>query len=274
MDHQPITDHYTSGTLAARMLAAIEQAVGGTSAVTIDNLAPADEFHIGGRPATIHFIEQLALNNGMHVLDIGPGIGGTARYVAQTHGARVTGIDLTPEYGEVAAMLNDLVGLSGLVEAKTASATDMPFGTAAFSAAYMVHVGMNIPDKEGLYKEVHRVLEPGAVFGIYDVLRGPNVGEFAYPVPWASTADSSFLASPDEVAAALEAVGFAVEVTSDRTSSAKEFFDRLRSQAASGPPPLGLHLLMGPETPTKVANMIKNVEAGLCGPWEVIARKR
>jgi ubiquinone/menaquinone biosynthesis C-methylase UbiE len=69
----------------------------------------------------------------------------------------------------------------------------MPFPDRSFDGAYMLHVGMNIEDKEKLASEVARVLRPGSVFGIYDVMRtGP--GELAYPVPWAAR-DLSSLAS-------------------------------------------------------------------------------
>ena len=85
----------------------------------------------------------------------------------------------------------------------------MPFADRSFDGAYMMHVGMNIEDKAALCAEVSRVLRPGARFGIYDVMRTGD-GEIAYPVPWATTAATSFLAQPAQYRQALEAAGFSV----------------------------------------------------------------
>jgi cyclopropane fatty-acyl-phospholipid synthase-like methyltransferase len=62
-----------------------------------------------------------------HVLDIGAGIGGAGRYVAQTYGSIVTGIDLTAEYCDVANLLAQRVGLASRVSVRHASALDLPF---------------------------------------------------------------------------------------------------------------------------------------------------
>jgi hypothetical protein len=139
----------------------------------------------------------------------------------------------------------------------------------------MLHVGMNIEDKEKLAAEVARVLQPGSHFGIYDVMRtGP--GELTYPVPWATTADLSAVAEPEQYRKALQRAGFAVFAERNRRDFALGFFADLRAKttAAGGPPPLGLHVLMGKSTPEKVQNMIDNITNGRIAPIELIARKR
>jgi hypothetical protein len=138
----------------------------------------------------------------------------------------------------------------------------------------MLHVGMNIPDKSGLAAQVARVLKPGRLFGIYDVMRtGP--AELTYPVPWASTPDLSALAVPETYKAALQAHGFEIVAERSRREFALEFFRSLRARMAQadGPPPLGLHLVMGPDSATKVGNMLENIEVGTIAPVEIIARR-
>ena len=56
---------------------------------------------------------------------------------------------------------------------------------------------------------------------------------------------------------------------------ALQFFEQLRAKvaAAGGPPPLGLHLLMGDTAQLKVKNMLENISAGRVAPVEIIARK-
>jgi SAM-dependent methyltransferase len=150
----------------------------------------------------------------------------------------------------------------------------MPFDDMSFDGAYMLHVGMNIEDKEKLASEVARVLRPGSSFGIYDVMRtGP--GDLSYPVPWASTADLSAVAEPELYRKALQDAGFTVVAERNRRDFALAFFAELRAKTAAsgGPPALGLHVLMGKSTPEKVGNMIDNISNGHIAPIELIARK-
>ena len=72
---------------------------------------------------------------------------------------------------------------------------------------------------------------------------------------------------------ALEQAGFIIEQEEDRRDFAIDFFEGLKQSAAKGPPPLGLHVIMGDDFKTKVANMVKNIGAGHCGPREMICRK-
>jgi ubiquinone/menaquinone biosynthesis C-methylase UbiE len=154
------------------------------------------------------------------------------------------------------------------------SALSLPFSPDTFDGAYMLHVGMNIEDKATLFREVRRVLKPDGVFGIYDVMR-EGTGDFSFPVPWATTAETSFVVSAESYRRLLQHAGFTVEKERNRRDFAIEFFRQMRARAAQsgGPPPLGLHILMGVATPQKVANVIENLERGLLGPTEIICRK-
>jgi SAM-dependent methyltransferase len=210
----------------------------------------------------------------MRILDIGSGIGGTARYIAENIGCQITGIDLTPEYCEVATMLAEKVGLSDKVSYRQGSALSIPFDAGVFDGAYMLHVGMNIADKSALFREVYRILKPDTVYGIYDIFKGPACGNLMFPVPWSTSPETSSLVTLDELRAMLEEEGFEIERENDHTIFALEFFHHLRQQAGEGPPPLGMHILMGEDFPVKASNMLRNVEDGRCAPWEIICRKR
>ncbi len=269
---QSIAQHYTHGALERTILAALAAAGKDVDHLNPSDLAPVDEFHIGGRQATIDFAGQLEVRPGMRLLDIGSGLGGASRYFAQNHECRVTGIDLTEEYVRVAEAMARRVGLDALVSYQHGSALSLPFAPGSFDGAYMLHVGMNIADKSRLFAEVHRVLVPHGVFGIYDVMRERD-GALTYPVPWAATAETSFVASAADYRRLLEAAGFEILKERSLRDFAIEFFHRMRSQAAqSGPPPVGLHILMGADAPRKVANMIANLEQGLIAPAEIVCR--
>jgi len=271
----PVAAHYQRAGLLAAFEAGLAALGKSPATVSIDDLAPADEFHIGGREASVEFLDQLGLADGQRVLDVGCGLGGPARFAADRYRVLVSGVDLTPAYVEAGKELTHWTALDGAVDLRVADALSLPFDDASFDAAYMIHVGMNIADKRALFGEVARVLRPGASFGVYDVMRASDGGSLAYPLPWATTAATCAVAAPDAYREALEAAGFVLLAERARRQFALDFFARLRARLASakGPPPLGLHLVMGADTPTKIGNMVANIEAGLIAPVEMIARR-
>ncbi|MDJ0935318.1 MAG: class I SAM-dependent methyltransferase, partial [Kiloniellales bacterium] len=108
---EAVAGHYTHGSLLAAISEALATLGKTPETVSVDDLAPVDEFHIGGRQASEHFLSQLALDAETHVLDVGCGLGGASRFTASRFGCRVTGIDLTTEYVETGRTLTSWVGL-------------------------------------------------------------------------------------------------------------------------------------------------------------------
>ena len=272
-DHT-ISNHYSHGNLLEAIHTAITELGKTTESVTIEDLAPVDEFHIGGRRATETFMAQLRLSERDSILDVGCGLGGAARFVAETYRSTVTGIDLTQEYIDTGNALCEWLHLDTRITLHCGSALSMPFGDGSFNGAYMMHVGMNIADKVGLFREVGRVLRPGAIFGIYDIMRNKD-GDLSYPVPWATDCSASELATPEQYKQALREAGFEVTDENNRHEFAMKFFAQLRAriEADEGPPPLGLHTLMKATTADKVKNMIDSIARELLSPVELIASK-
>lgn len=270
-----IEGHYTRGRLIDMITDGIAVLGKTPETVTVDDLAPVDEFHTGGRRATEDLIAQLNLTPGTHAYEIGAGLGGTARFVCGRYGCRVTGIDLTAEFVDCAKTLTGWVGMEDRLDFHAGSALETRFDDASFDAAFMLHVGMNIADKAALFAETARVLKPGAGFGVYDVM-STGAGPMTYPVPWATVAANSALAGPDDYKAALEAAGFGIVAERNRRDFALDFFSRLRARAADAPapPPLGIHIVMGADTQAKIANMIAGIEAGAIAPVEIIAERK
>lgn len=274
MSDDDVSAHYTSGGLLAAIRDGVARLGKTPATVTVDDLGPVDEFHVGGRQASEHFLGQLGLTQGQHVLDVGCGLGGSARFATTRYGCHVTGLDLTEEFVTTGQALCDWVGLADRVALRQGSALAMPFDAESFDGAYMLHVGMNIVDKEGLWAEVHRVLRPGACFGIYDLMRTGD-GELAYPVPWASTPETSAVQAPEDYRRALTAAGFTITAERNRGDFAREFFATVKARMAKvgGPTPLGLHILMGETAPQKVANMAGNIASRTLAPVELVAQK-
>jgi MPBQ/MSBQ methyltransferase len=265
--------HYTRSDLGSVILASLEKAGKDLNRLTPEDLAPIDEFHIRGRAATLELAQAASVDSTKRVLDVGSGVGGTSRCLAREFGCRVTGIDLTDEYCRTAAMLSERIGLAELIDYRQGDATNLPFSDASFDIVWTEHVAMNIPDKSKLYREMHRVLKPGGTLAIYDILAGP-AGPVLYPVPWARTPESSFLATPEELRMLLEKSGFKVAVWSDTTDSARAWFAALAEKIhKEGMPPLGFHVLLGSDFQAMAQNQRRNLEEGRIVLAQVVAKR-
>jgi SAM-dependent methyltransferase len=270
---QAIAEHYARPQLEETILGAMKRAGIDTRKLTPADLAPMDEFHVGGLEATKAFTEFMGLKPGMHVLDVGCGIGGPARYFASEHGVRVTGIDLTEEFVNAATSLTKLVHLEDSAKFEQGSALAMPFAGGTFDAAYMFHVGMNIADKNALFQDIARVLKPGARFSIYDLMR-TNDEPISYPVPWAQSGQTSFVVKIEGYRQALAATGFEVVHGRGRREFGIDFFERNIAKAAKGGPPIvGLQLLMGERAPMMMQNVLAGMRGGIFEPVEIVAVK-
>ncbi len=268
-----VEQHYTKADLGASILAALEKSGKDINRLKPEDLEPVDEFHVRRREATRELAREVGLMKDMYVLDVGSGIGGPARNIAQEFGCRVVGIDLTEEYCSVARMLAERVGLSHLATFRHGNALDLPFPDATFDVVWTQHAAMNIPDKARLYAEAYRVLKPGGALALYDVLAGPS-GPVHFPVPWAQSAETSFLVSPEELRRFIEAAGFRVASWRDRTGPALTWFTDLAAKIQRGGlPPLGIHLLLGPDHPIMARNQVQNLKEGRIVLAEVVARK-
>jgi MPBQ/MSBQ methyltransferase len=237
-----------------------------------EDLAQIDEFHMGGRPATEYIIGKLLLTGSEHVLDVGSGLGGPARCIASRFGCKVTGIDLTSEYVTIARDLTARTKLNDKVSYEVGSALETPFATGKFDAAINIHVAMNIRNRSGLYKEIARVLRPGAMFGVYDVMMGPNEG-LHFPLHWAETPGTSHVISMSQTGALLGAAGFLIEHIEERKESALAFLHERLAALAKGTPLLGVHVLLGDNAREKIENMIRNLEEARATPVIMIVRR-
>lgn len=256
----PVATHYArTDDLASAIGRRLTEAGKDLASLTTADLAPVDEFHVRGREATLELARGMGLTAESHVLDLGSGLGGPARTIAEAHGCRVTGIDLTPAFCDAAGVLTDWVGLADRVRFEVGDVTALPFADASFDAAVTLHVAMNIEAKDRLYAEARRVLRPGGVLAVYDILQGEG-GEVVYPVPWARDAAISHLATPDGMTALLEGAGFKISECEDSTERGEAFFAAVNERLAlSGPPAVSFQAFLGEDFPAMAANMRRNL---------------
>lgn len=273
MEH-PVEQHYTRANLLEKIGGALIAAGKDLRRLTVEDLASVDELHVRGREASEELARLTALDPSMHVLDVGCGIGGPARWLAARYGCRVTGIDLTEEFTRTATALAEWVGLQERVTFRQGDALHMPFAAESFDAVWTQHAAMNIADKAGLYAEVARVAKPGAAFAVYDILQGEG-GEVLFPVPWASQASLSHLARPEEMKRLLEGAGFEVRHWRDTSAAGLAWFQAGLERARKGQRPLlGLHLVMGPAAPQLLENMVHNLGERRIVICEIACRRK
>lgn len=255
-----VASHYASGgDLAGAIAESLRKAGKDIGALTTADLATVDEFHIRGRKATLEIGQMLALSAASHLLDIGSGLGGPARTLAETHGCHVTGIDLTQAFCDAATVLSGWVGLGDRVAFRQGDATSLPFADGQFDAAMTIHVAMNIARKDLMYAEAKRVLKLGARFVVYDVLQGEG-GEVLYPVPWAREPSISHLATPDAMPALLTGAGFALLEVQDSTEASQDWFEAMAARMARTAPAVTFQTFLGNDFPAMTRNQVRNLQ--------------
>ena len=262
-----IHDQYSTGLSRPNIERALVAAGKTLDHLEAADLAPLEDFHTMGRFATTELVELLEITSADEILDAGSGIGGTARFVADRCGCRVTAVDLTEEYCDVNRWLNRLVGLGDQIQVRQADVTQLPFADATFDVVFSQHVQMNVADKSRLYGEARRVLGDGGRIAIWDITSGDD-GGLDYPLPWADQPRNSHLVTSDELRNVIEGEGFAIEHWNDRTEQATAL---MQTFLALPPNPLGLHAFVT-DFAAKAANLTAALTDGRLRAIQGVAR--
>ena len=254
-----VDQFYGFGGIMEKIEAGLCLAGKDVNSVTVDDIAPIDEFHIRGRESTLEVAELAKLAASDLVLDVGCGLGGTARYLSEKFKCNVVGIDITEEYISIGKKLTEFVGLSDRVELRHGSALNIPYEDERFDIVWTEHVQMNIADKNRFYSEIARVLKPGGRLLFHDIFLGLGDPPI-YPTPWAENESISALTTGRETRFIIEQVGLKIDHWLIKVQESIEFFQRILARIeADGPPPIGTHLLMGDNAKDKLQNILRNL---------------
>ncbi|ABG03150.1 Methyltransferase type 11 [Rubrobacter xylanophilus DSM 9941] len=263
-----VGEHYGREGLEERISAALRSAGADPLAPSVEELHAVDQLHTRGVRATLELAELAGASPGERVLDVGGGLGGPARILASRFGCRVVVLDVTEEFCRVGALLTARAGLGERVLFRHGSALEIPFPDASFDLAWTQHSTMNIPDKDRLYREIHRVLKPGGRLAMHEILAGPSGPPRRFPLPWAASPALSHLLPPNRMRASLSRAGLRELAWSDVTPQTAEWLKTRSSGRPSGPPPeafANLLLSIREGRATAVQALLERPEAQLDG---------
>jgi SAM-dependent methyltransferase len=259
--NQSVEQHYARSDLAERIFAALRADGKDLQNLTVDDLAPVDQFHTRGRQSSVELLELAGVTETDRVLDIGCGLGGSARLLARQAQCHVTGLDLTEDFIRVARQLTACVDLADRCDFVVGDATGLPFADTSFDVVWSEHAQMNIADKALFLREIARVLKPAGRFAFHDVFAGS--GEPQYPLPWAEDPSISFLCTASDFRQMAIDAGLPISVWKNTDRESRQAFERAaRNSQGQNLPALGTHLLMGSNTRQKIHNYLVNLENG------------
>jgi len=208
MQMSSLETHYAVSDIEERILEGLRAAgLNPDQRLSPHELGALDHFHTGGIQASRELLEMAQLQADDCVLDIGAGLAGCARLIAAEHGCSVDCIEMSTDYCIGATLLNQLTGLEDKIRMQQGSALELPYPDDTFDVVWMQNVGMNIADKQTLYREIARVLKPNGRFAFQEVAAGSNSMRY-FPVPWATEPADNFILTMDELNSILAECGF------------------------------------------------------------------
>jgi len=143
----------------------------------VEDLTKFDQLHYHGTDAIDIFIEKLEINEKTKILDVGSGIGGPARYIADKTGAEITAIELQSDQNNLAKDLTKKCGLSNKINHICGDILDYDFKNQTFDAVVSWLTLYHIANHEILLKKLFDLLNPNGFFYTEDITSRINLSD-------------------------------------------------------------------------------------------------
>ena len=184
----------------------------------VADLTPFDQYHYHGTAAVDAAISALSIGPESRVLEVGAGIGGPARHLAETTGCHVTALEIQPDLHAMGARLTERCRLQQRVHHVCADILETPFDAGSFDALVSHLVFLHIPDRTRLFAACRAAMKAGGRIYVEDFTkrREPT------PQQWAVLEEKvycSYLPTRRDYAAQLEEAGFTGLAVEDLTES-------------------------------------------------------
>ena len=148
-----------------------------SSTLLVEDLTKFDQLHYHGTDAIDIFIEKLEINEKTKILDVGSGIGGPARYIANKTGAEITAIELQSDQNNLAKDLTKKCGLSNKINHICGDILDYDFKNQTFDAVVSWLTLYHIANHEILLKKLFDLLNPNGFFYTEDITSRINLSD-------------------------------------------------------------------------------------------------
>ncbi|HVX46011.1 MAG TPA: methyltransferase domain-containing protein [Mycobacteriales bacterium] len=126
--------------------------------------APDEEIAPASRRTVERMAGKLELGPDSHVLDIGSGYGGAARYLAGTYGCKVTCLNLSEVENQRNREFCAQQGLQDLIDVVDGSFEDLPFEDSHFDIVWSQDAMLHSGDRVRVLQEMSRVLRRNGEF--------------------------------------------------------------------------------------------------------------
>jgi len=148
-----------------------------SSTLLVEDLTKFDQLHYHGTDAIDIFIEKLEINEKTKILDVGSGMGGPARYIANKTGAEITAIELQSDQNNLAKDLTKKCGLSNKINHICGDILDYDFNNQTFDVVVSWLTLYHIANHEILLKKLFDLLNPNGFFYTEDITSRINLSD-------------------------------------------------------------------------------------------------
>lgn len=133
-----------------------------------------DSIFEASRRTVRKILSMLTLNESSHVLDVGSGYGGPARYLVKTTGCKVDCLNISEVQIARTLRLNQQHGMADRIQVIEGSFEEMPIENSKYDVVMSQDAILHSGNRHKVLEEVARVLKPGGEFIFTDPMQSDD----------------------------------------------------------------------------------------------------